>query len=62
MLEMLNVSDYEKGRAVMATFFNAALLASPDRGKRSLEAVATEAIHAAEAMLNQLGIVDPDQL
>lgn len=60
--DVADVTGYQKLRAIIATLNNAGLLARPDANFRSHEDRAMFAIDAAEALLDQLGIVDPDTI
>lgn len=57
--DVVEVNGYQKLRAIIATMNNVALMSfGPFHGSHEARAIA--AIDAAEALLDQLGIVDPD--
>lgn len=59
--ESCSTENYHKTRAVMATLFNAALLTRHDLAGTGVSHLAVRAINAAEALLEELGVVDPDK-
>ena len=54
-------NDYHRARAIMATLFNAAMLTDPAMYRDGHNTIAESAIHAADALLDRLGIIDPDR-
>ena len=57
----LDISSYQKMRAMIATFNNAALLCRSWREDMAVDKVAELAVSSANELLDQLGIVDPDK-
>jgi hypothetical protein len=55
-----DVSSFQKVRALMATLFHAADLTCGDQQIADAQSRAANSIREADALLAQLGIVDPD--